>query len=88
MHNFVNWMEKYFIPVASKIGAQRHFVAIRDSFMVTIHFSAKCTRSCDLSGNGFRTRTGSRRDAAVDGAANFKRDNCYEKSDRRCFGSC
>jgi len=36
LNNFVNWMEKYFIPVASKIGAQRHFVAIRDSFMVTM----------------------------------------------------
>lgn len=29
-------MEKHFIPVASKIGAQRHLVAIRDSFMVTM----------------------------------------------------
>lgn len=29
-------MEEKFVPVASKIGAQRHLVAIRDSFMVTM----------------------------------------------------
>lgn len=29
-------MEKHFIPVASKIGAQRHLVAIRDSFMISM----------------------------------------------------
>lgn len=33
MDKFVAFMEKHFIPVASKIGAQRHLVAIRDSFM-------------------------------------------------------
>lgn len=36
MKKFVDFMEKHFIPVASKIGAQRHLVAIRDSFMVTM----------------------------------------------------
>lgn len=36
MDKFVAFMEKYFIPVASKIGAQRHLVAIRDSFMVSM----------------------------------------------------
>ena len=36
MDKFVNFMEKHFIPVASKIGNQRHLVAIRDSFMVTM----------------------------------------------------
>lgn len=36
MDRFVAFMEKHFIPVASKIGAQRHLVAIRDSFMVSM----------------------------------------------------
>lgn len=36
MDGFVKFMEAKFIPVASKIGAQRHLVAIRDSFMVTM----------------------------------------------------
>ena len=36
MDKFVAFMEKHFIPVASKIGAQRHLVAIRDSFMVSM----------------------------------------------------
>lgn len=36
MNGFINFMEKHFIPVAGKIGAQRHLVAIRDSFMVTM----------------------------------------------------
>ena len=34
MKHFMNFMEQKFVPVASKIGAQRHLVAIRDSFMV------------------------------------------------------
>ena len=36
MDKFVAFMEKHFIPVASKICAQRHLVAIRDSFMVSM----------------------------------------------------
>ncbi|MFD2729237.1 PTS sugar transporter subunit IIC [Enterococcus camelliae] len=36
MDGFINFMEKRFIPVASKVGAQRHLVAIRDAFMVTM----------------------------------------------------
>lgn len=32
MEKFMNWMERYIVPVASKIGAQRHLVAIRDGF--------------------------------------------------------
>lgn len=36
MDAFVKFMEAKFIPIASKIGAQRHLVAIRDSFMVTM----------------------------------------------------
>lgn len=33
MNKLIAWMEKYFIPVATKIGQQRHLVAIRDSFI-------------------------------------------------------
>ena len=36
MQKFVNFMEKHFIPVAAKVGNQRHLIAIRDSFMVTM----------------------------------------------------
>lgn len=36
MNTFVDFMEKKFVPVASKIGAQRHLLAIRDAFMVTM----------------------------------------------------
>ncbi|MDT2866224.1 PTS sugar transporter subunit IIC [Vagococcus carniphilus] len=36
MDGFVSFMEAKFIPIASKIGAQRHLVAIRDAFMVTM----------------------------------------------------
>lgn len=36
MNKFIEFMEKHFIPVAGKIGAQRHLVAIRDAFMVTM----------------------------------------------------
>ncbi|ETI91599.1 MAG: Lichenan permease iic component [Clostridium butyricum DORA_1] len=32
MKKFFEWMENYFVPVASKIGSQRHLVAIRDGF--------------------------------------------------------
>ncbi|ABR50275.1 PTS system, lactose/cellobiose family IIC subunit [Alkaliphilus metalliredigens QYMF] len=33
MKKFIEFMEKYFMPAASKIGAQRHLVAIRDGFV-------------------------------------------------------
>ncbi|MDN6195544.1 MAG: PTS transporter subunit EIIC [Atopostipes suicloacalis] len=33
MDRFTSWMEKHFLPVAMKIGSQRHLVAIRDSFI-------------------------------------------------------
>lgn len=36
MNKFIELMERKFVPIASKIGAQRHLVAIRDSFMVTM----------------------------------------------------
>lgn len=32
MNAFMNFMENKFVPVAAKIGAQRHLVAVRDSF--------------------------------------------------------
>ncbi len=32
MNGFMNFMETKFVPVAAKIGAQRHLVAVRDSF--------------------------------------------------------
>ncbi len=34
----MQWMEKYFIPIAGRIGAQRHLVAIRDGFVSVIPF--------------------------------------------------
>lgn len=33
MKGFTNWMEEHFVPVAAKIGAQKHLVAIRDGFI-------------------------------------------------------
>lgn len=33
MKKFLDWLEKYFVPVAGRIGAQRHLVAIRDGFV-------------------------------------------------------
>ncbi|CAI3498879.1 PTS sugar transporter subunit IIC [Enterococcus cecorum] len=36
MDKFTAFMEKHFIPVASKVGSQRHLVAIRDAFLVSM----------------------------------------------------
>lgn len=33
MRSFMEFMERYFVPVAAKIGGQRHLVAIRDGFI-------------------------------------------------------
>lgn len=33
MNKFLTWIEKNFMPMASKIGSQRHLVAIRDGFI-------------------------------------------------------
>ncbi|GAA0125975.1 PTS sugar transporter subunit IIC [Clostridium senegalense] len=33
MNSFLNKMEKYFVPIAGKLGSQRHLVAIRDGFV-------------------------------------------------------
>lgn len=36
MQKFISFMEKHFLPIASKLGAQRHLVAIRDAFAFTM----------------------------------------------------
>lgn len=33
MDRFTSWMEEHFLPIAMKIGSQRHLVAIRDAFI-------------------------------------------------------
>lgn len=33
MEKFMSFMDKYIVPVAAKIGAQRHLVAVRDAFI-------------------------------------------------------
>ncbi len=33
MKNLIAFLEKYFVPVAAKVGSQRHLVAIRDGFV-------------------------------------------------------
>lgn len=33
MNPVMQWMEKHFIPVAGRIGSQRHLVAVRDGFV-------------------------------------------------------
>lgn len=33
MNSFISFMERRFVPIAAKIGAQRHLVAIRDGFV-------------------------------------------------------
>ncbi|MGL4335638.1 MAG: PTS sugar transporter subunit IIC [Turicibacter sp.] len=36
MNTFLAFMDKYIVPVAAKIGAQRHLVAVRDAFIAMI----------------------------------------------------
>ncbi len=36
MQKFIGFMEKYFIPVAAKIGGEKHLAAIRDGFIAII----------------------------------------------------
>ncbi|WP_410984230.1 PTS cellobiose transporter subunit IIC [Bacillus cereus] len=36
MQKFIAFMEKYLVPVAAKIGSQRHLVAIRDGFIAVM----------------------------------------------------
>ena len=33
MNGITAWMEKYLVPVAAKIGSQKHLFALRDSFI-------------------------------------------------------
>ncbi|MFV0255187.1 MAG: PTS sugar transporter subunit IIC [Erysipelotrichaceae bacterium] len=33
MQKFLTWMEQHFVPVAAKIGSQKHLVAVRDAFI-------------------------------------------------------
>jgi len=36
MENLTSWLEKYMLPIASKMGAQKHLVALRDAFIGTL----------------------------------------------------
>lgn len=35
MNALVAWLEKFFLPLASKIGGQKHLIALRDAFIGT-----------------------------------------------------
>ena len=35
MNGLMAWMEKYILPTAAKIGAQKHLVALRDAWYIT-----------------------------------------------------
>ena len=36
MNGLTAWMERHILPVAAKIGAQKHLVALRDAFIGTL----------------------------------------------------
>lgn len=36
MNAITLWMEKYFVPLAAKIGSQKHLIALRDAFIGTM----------------------------------------------------
>ncbi|HIZ70450.1 MAG TPA: PTS sugar transporter subunit IIC [Candidatus Atopostipes pullistercoris] len=36
MESLTSWLEKYMLPIASKMGAQKHLVALRDAFIGTL----------------------------------------------------
>lgn len=36
MNGLTAFLEKYFVPVAAKIGSQKHLVALRDAFISTM----------------------------------------------------
>ncbi len=36
MNGLMSWMEKYILPVATKIGSEKHLVALRDAFIGTM----------------------------------------------------
>lgn len=33
MNGITTWMEKHVVPIAGKIGSQKHLVALRDAFI-------------------------------------------------------
>lgn len=44
MNKFMQFMERKFILVAGKLANQRHLVAIRDAFMVSMPFVSVATK--------------------------------------------
>ena len=36
MNKLMEWMERYILPVATKIGSEKHLVALRDAFIGTM----------------------------------------------------
>lgn len=36
MNGLMNWMERYILPLATKIGSEKHLVALRDAFIGTM----------------------------------------------------
>ena len=36
MDRLMKWMERYILPVATKIGSEKHLVALRDAFIGTM----------------------------------------------------
>lgn len=36
MNGLMSWMEKYILPVATKVGSEKHLVALRDAFIGTM----------------------------------------------------
>ena len=36
MNGLMSWMEKYILPIATKIGSEKHLVALRDAFIGTM----------------------------------------------------
>ena len=37
MNALTSWLEKYILPIAAKIGGEKHLVALRDAFIGTMH---------------------------------------------------
>lgn len=36
MNALTSWLEKYILPIAAKIGGEKHLVALRDAFIGTM----------------------------------------------------
>lgn len=65
MNGFMNWMEMHFMPVAAKVGNQRHLIAIRDGFIAIMPITMVGSiavllnvffRICRMSGSAKETR--------------------------------